>query len=102
MTTDNNAQYDKVVYAAPAQTATIPHQAAASGEQYAVSTKAVNKISEKQQQQQQQHVDAPDTTKDFQGVSANSYTCSCTCTYVRTYVCASGHRDFRVKYGDKE
>ena len=69
-----NAQYDKVVYAAPAQTATIPHQAAASGEQYAVSTKAVNKISEKQQQQQQQqHVAAHDTTKDFQGVSANSY-----------------------------
>ena len=68
MTTDNNAQYDKVVYAAPAQTVNIPHQAAASGEQYAVSTKAVNKTSEKQQQLQ--HVDALDTTKDLQGVSA--------------------------------
>ena len=30
------------------QTATIPHQAAASAEQYAVSTKAVNKTSEEQ------------------------------------------------------
>ena len=67
MTTDNNAQYDKVVYAAPVQAATIPHQAVASGEQYAVSTKAVNKTSEKNLPQE--HVDAPDTTKDFQGVS---------------------------------
>ena len=74
MTTDNNAQYDKVVYAAPAQTINIPHQAAASGEQYAVSTKAVNKTSEKQQQQQQ-HVDAPDTTKGLQGVSAYLFVC---------------------------
>ena len=74
MTTDNNTQYDKVVYAAPAQTVNIPHQAAASGEQYAVSTKAVNKTSEKQQQQQQ-HVDVPDTTKDLQGVSAYLFVC---------------------------
>ena len=70
MTTDNNIQYDKVVYAAPVQAVNIPHQAAASGEQYAVSTKAVNKTKQKQQQQQQ-HVDTPDTKKDFQGVRAN-------------------------------
>ena len=69
MAADNNAQDDKVVYAAPVQAATIPHQASASGEQYAVSTKAVNKTSEKHLPQE--HVDAPDTTKDFQGVSAN-------------------------------
>ena len=74
MTADNSAQYDKVVYAAPVQAATIPHQAAASGEQYAVSTKAVNKTSEKNLPQE--HVDAPDTTKDFQGVSASM--CGCT------------------------
>ena len=80
-----NAQYDKVVYAAPAQTATIPHQAAASGEQYAVSTKAVNKTSEKQQQQ---HVDAPNTTKDLQGVSANSYVVLYVTVFV-LYICAS-------------
>ena len=75
MTTDNNTQYDKVVYAAPVQAVNIPHQAAASGEQYAVSTKAVNNTKQKQQQQQQQqqqHIDAPDTKKDFQGVRANT------------------------------
>ena len=71
VTTDSSAQDDKVVYAAPAQAATIPHQAAASGEQYAVSTKAVNKTSEKHLPQE--HVDVPDTTKDLQGVSANIY-----------------------------
>ena len=70
VTTDSNAQDDKVVYAAPAQTINIPHQASASGEQYAVSTKAVNKTSEKHLPQER--VDAADTTKDFQGVSANS------------------------------
>ena len=78
MTADNSAQYDKVVYAAPAQTATIPHQATASGEQYAVSTKAVNKTSEKNLPQE--HVDPPDTTKNFQGVSASTYVW----LYVRT------------------
>ena len=88
MTTDNNAQYDKVVYAAPAQTAIIPHQAAASGEQYAMSTKAVNKTNKQQQQQQHQHVDAPDTTKDFQGVSANSYVLL-RVTVLVLYICAS-------------
>ena len=73
VTTDSSAQYDKVVYAAPIQTVNIPHQASASGEQYAVSTKTVNKTSE--QQLPQEHVEAPDTKTDFQGVSPNNYTC---------------------------
>ena len=64
--TTDKAQYDKVVYAAPVQAVNIPHQAAASGEQYAVSTKTANKTSE--EQLPQKHVD---TKKDFQGVSAS-------------------------------
>ena len=37
-----NTQYDdKVEYAAPAQTVTIPHQTSTNGQEYAVSTKAV-------------------------------------------------------------
>ena len=65
ITTDNNAQNDKVVYAAPVQAVNIPHQAAASGEQYAVSTKSVNKTSEEQLPSEYVH----DTKKDTQGVS---------------------------------
>ena len=91
MTTNSTAQDDKVVYAAPVQAVTIPHQAVASGEQYAVSTKAINKTSEKHLSQE--HVDAPDTTKDFQGVSANSYhTCNCTCMYIHMHVHQHGIR----------
>ena len=67
ITTDSNAQNDRVVYAAPVQAVNIPHQAAASGEQYAVSTKSVSKTSE--EQLPQKHVD---TKKDFQGVSAST------------------------------
>ena len=44
-----NDQYDeKVVYAAPAQTVTIPHQTSATGDMYAVSTKVVGKASQEQ------------------------------------------------------
>ena len=69
MITGSNGQDDKVVYAAPAQTATIPHQAAASGEQYAVSTKAANKTSEEQPPTRQYDTTHHDTKKDTQGVS---------------------------------
>ena len=82
VTTESNAQYDKVVYAAPAQTVNIPHQAAASGEQYAVSTKTVNNTSE--QQLPQEHVVAPDTKKDFQGVSPSNYS---TAQFKLDYAC---------------
>ena len=81
VTMDNKTKYDNVVYATPAQTVNIPHQAAASGEQYAVSSKAVSKSSE--QQLPREHVDAPDTKKDFQGVSASNYVA------IYMYVCAS-------------
>ena len=77
MTTDSNDQNDKVVYAAPAQTVNIPHQAAASGEQYAVSTKSANKTTEEQPPSRQydqppsrQYDDTThDTKKDTKGVS---------------------------------
>ena len=69
MTTDSNDQNDKVMYAAPAQTATIPHQVSASGEQYAVSTKAANKTSEEQPPSRQYDDTTHDTKKDTKGVS---------------------------------
>ena len=34
---------NKVVYVAPAQTVTVPHQTSAAGELYAVPTKAANR-----------------------------------------------------------
>ena len=78
VTTDINGPDDKVLYAAPAQTATIPHQAAASGEQYAVSTKAVNKTSDDQPPSRKYDDAARDAKKDTQGVSTG--------VLVRTYV----------------
>ena len=69
VTIDSNAQDDKVVYAAPVQVVNIPHQAAASGEQYAVSTKAVSNAS-KEQPLSGQYND--DTKKDTQGVSSSN------------------------------
>ena len=71
VTTTTNAGYDKVVYAAPAQTVTVPHQASAAGEMYAVSTKAANK-KKQEQPPPQEHVDVDDTKKNPQGVSSSS------------------------------
>ena len=73
ITTDSNAQNDKVVYAAPVQAVNIPHQAAASGEQYAVSTKSVSKTNEEQLPNRQYDDGACDTRKDTQGVSCSTY-----------------------------
>ena len=73
ITTDSNAQCDKVVYAAPVQAVNIPHQAAASGEQYAVSTKTINKTSDEQLPSRQYDDAAHDTRKDTQEVSCSSY-----------------------------
>ena len=66
-----NSQYDKVVYAAPAQTVTVPHQTAFTGEQYAVSTKNVNKKSQEQPLQEQLPVDIGEPKKT-EGVSGNT------------------------------
>ena len=66
-TTAANTGYDKVLYAAPAQTVNVPHQTSAAGELYAVSTKTVNR--KNQNLQPQEHVNKDDTKKDFQGVS---------------------------------
>ena len=63
---------DKVVYAAPVQAVNIPHQAAASGEQYAVSTKTVSKTSEEQPPSGQYNGATHDTKKDTQGVSSSN------------------------------
>ena len=70
VTIDSNAQDDKVVYAAPVQAVNIPHQAVASGEQYAVSTKAVSKTSEEQPPSGQYHDATHDTKKDTEKVSS--------------------------------
>ena len=64
-----NTQNDKAVYAAPAQAVAIPHQTAASGEQYAVSTKTANKTSEGQPPSSQYDDIVNNTKKDTQGVS---------------------------------
>ena len=64
-----NSQYDKVVYAAPAQTVTVPHQASATGDMYAVSTKAVNR--KNKEQPPQEDVDIGQS-KRVEAVSANT------------------------------
>ena len=47
--TSSSVQYDdKVLYAAPAQAVTIPHQTVSTGDMYAVSTKTVGKTSQEQ------------------------------------------------------
>ena len=66
--TVSNTQYDKVVYAAPAQTVTVPHQASAAGDMYAVSTKTMNKKS--QEQSPQEDIDIGDSKK-VEGVSGS-------------------------------
>ena len=66
-----SSQYDKVVYAAPAQTVTVPHQTAFTGEQYAVSTKNVNKKGQEQPLQEQLPVDIGEPKKT-EGVSGNT------------------------------
>ena len=65
--TVNNTQYDKVVYAAPAQTVIVPHQTSAAGDMYAVSTKT-NKKS--QEQSSQEDTDICDSKK-VEGVSGS-------------------------------
>ena len=65
-TTVSNAQYDKVVYAAPTQPVIVPHQASAAGELYAVSTKTINKKSKEQslwEQPLQEDIDIVDSKK---------------------------------------
>ena len=69
-----NSQYDKVVYAAPAQTVTVPHQTSAAGEQYAVSTKAVNKKNKEEpnkEQPPQKDIDISQSKK-VEAVSGNT------------------------------
>ena len=66
------------MYAAPAQTVSVPHQASAAGELYAVSTKAVNKknkevpLKEKPVKEQPPQGDDHDSKK-VEGVSGNTY-----------------------------
>ena len=65
----SNSHYDdKVVYAAPAQTVIVPHQASAAGDMYAVSTKTMNKKS--QEQSPQEDIDIVDSKK-VEGVSVS-------------------------------
>ena len=71
--TDSNGHSDKVLYAAPAKTATIPHHTAAGGQEYAVSTKATNKTSQAQPPSEH-YDDVQGTKKDAQGVR-DSYVC---------------------------
>ena len=54
------------MYAAPAQTVIVPHQASAAGDMYAVSTKTMNKKS--QEQSPQEDIDIGDSKK-VEGVS---------------------------------
>ena len=86
------------MYAAPAQTVTVPHQASGAGELYAVSTKAVNKknkeepLKEKPVKEQPPQGDDHDSKK-VEGVSGNTYVAiayvavyqniNYVCTYVR-------------------
>ena len=68
------------MYAAPAQTVIVPHQASAAGELYAVSTKAVNKknkepLKEKPFKEQQLPQGDDDDSKKVEGVSGNTYLC---------------------------
>ena len=71
-----NSQYDdKVLYAAPAHTVIVPHQASAAGEQYAVSTKAVNKKNKEKplkEEPPQEDVDIGQS-KEVETVSTNTY-----------------------------
>ena len=69
--TATNSQHDKVVYVAPAQTVTVPHQISAAGDMYTVSTKNVNKKSQAQPLQEQPPVDT-DEPKKTKGVSSNN------------------------------
>ena len=73
--TADNKQHDKVLYDAPAKTVTIPHQTSASGQEYAVSTKAANKTSQALLPSEQ-YDDIQGTKIDTQGVSNNyMYVC---------------------------
>ena len=66
-----NSQSDTVVYATPTQTVAVPHQAVSTGEQYAVSTKSVNKKSQEQPLQEQPPVDIGEPKK-AEAVSGNT------------------------------
>ena len=63
-----NDLYDKVEYAAPAQTVTVSHQTSTSGEEYAVSTKAAKKTSQ-EQPPTEKYDSVHATKKDTQEVS---------------------------------
>ena len=65
--TDSNGHSDKVLYAAPAQAVTVPHQTSAGGQEYAVSTKAANKT--QAQLPSEQYDDVQGTKKEVQAVS---------------------------------
>ena len=76
--TDSNGHSDKILYAAPAKTVTIPHQTSAAGQEYAVSTKSTNKTSQAQPPSEQ-YDDVQGTKKDAQRVSDSNicmYVCS--------------------------
>ena len=75
--THSNGHSDKILYATPAKTVTIPHQASAGGQEYAVSTKATNKTSQAQPSSEQ-YDDVQSTKKDAQRVSDS---------YIHMYVC---------------
>ena len=71
-----DSQCDKVVYAAPAQIVAVPHQASATGDMYAVSTKAVNRKSQEEPLKEQpspaqEDVDISEPKK-LEGVSGNT------------------------------
>ena len=72
-TTATNTGFEKVLYAAPVQTVTVPHQTSAGGELYAMSTKAVNK--KNKDQSPQEHFNKDDTKEDIQGVSSSISCC---------------------------
>ena len=76
-TTISDQYDDKVVYATPAQIVTVPHQASATGELYAVSTKTMTKKSKEEPLTEQPSPSQEDVDigefKKVEGVSGNTY-----------------------------
>ena len=68
-----DAYFDKVVYSDPSQTMSVPHQTSATGDIYAVSTKATNYVNQ-EQLPSREYDDTLDTKKDNQGVSGSYIT----------------------------
>ena len=90
-----NSQYDKVVYAAPAQTVTVPHQTSAAGELYAVSTKAVNRKNKEEPLKEKPVKEQPpqgdnDDSKKLEGVSGNTYVQQLRIAYICDRICEKG------------